>query len=316
MSHESRRGAAALHSARRQRCGHAPAPDVDRLISGGRVRRRRRNAARLGVAAAAAVLVGGGAYGVTQLDPSRAPSRVAGTPTPASEPATIPPPCRRTGPRSSPGTYRMLVGVDAAGGAIDADLTFDGPDWIGGTIRRVRRCARPSAGSVSTGPMRWPPAPVAPATSRPGPGRDPAGPRPAARRLPRSTVVQPPTPVQAFGHDAVHLRLRIDDDAPRTSVPRRGDAQVAVVGITLRATAPQGVVIDFWVVDLDGTPVVVDSGTRATRRPSWWTGRPGPRLDHLRDRASSPRSDGASQELSGRGCGACGEAVAAVGIPG
>ena len=46
-----------------------PAPDVDRLISGGRVRRRRRNVVRFGVASAlAVVLVGGGVYGVRQID--------------------------------------------------------------------------------------------------------------------------------------------------------------------------------------------------------------------------------------------------------
>ena len=62
--------------------------------------------------------------------------------------------------------------------------------------------------------------------------------------------------MQAFGHDALHLRLRIDQQCPAgqgyvvAAMPRGSR------GITY---GHNQVVIDFWVMDLNGTPVVVDS---------------------------------------------------------
>ena len=47
-----------------------PRPDVDELISGGRVRRRRRNQGRIGVASRPSrFLLAGGAYAVTLIEP-------------------------------------------------------------------------------------------------------------------------------------------------------------------------------------------------------------------------------------------------------
>jgi hypothetical protein len=34
-------------------------------------------------------------------------------------------------------------------------------------------------------------------------------------QLPQSTVLQAPTPEQTFGHNALHLRLRIDQQSPQ-----------------------------------------------------------------------------------------------------
>ena len=106
---------------------YAPPPDVESLISGGRVRRRRRNAARIGTAAAVAVLVGGGAYGVTQLD-----SELSGAPEITKEPTkppTTPSPLSDDRPPMEPGTHRLFVGRDADVEVIEADVTVDGPGW-------------------------------------------------------------------------------------------------------------------------------------------------------------------------------------------
>ena len=229
----------------------APAPDVDRLIRGGRARRRRRNVVRFSIAAAlVAVLVGGGVYGVMQIDRGTALE-------PAPPPSTTSPPSYRdnNGAAIEPGTYRVLVGVDAQGVAINADLTFDSASWKGGgypVVYGMGRAAgvgvyRPTALAAGTGCVSD------------EPNREVGDtPQPLAQQLsqlPRSTVVQAPAPVQAFGHDAIHLRLRIDNDCDefyRVAETVRGDH-----GITYNHI-PEKVVIDFWVVDIDGVPVVVD----------------------------------------------------------
>ena len=62
--------------------------------------------------------------------------------------------------------------------------------------------------------------------------------------------------MQAFGRDALHLRMRIDQQCHAdegyivAATPRGGR------GITY---GHNPVVIDFWVIDLDGSLVVVDS---------------------------------------------------------
>ena len=76
-------------------------------------------------------------------------------------------------------------------------------------------------------------------------------------RLPRSEVVQRPTVVRAFGHDALHLRLRINDHCPMDEYYRLAETSSGDRGISY-ADEPQVVDIDLWVVDVDGTAVVVD----------------------------------------------------------
>ena len=76
-------------------------------------------------------------------------------------------------------------------------------------------------------------------------------------RVPRSEVVQRPTATRAFGHDALHLRLRIDDRCPMDGYYRLAETPSGDRGISYGNT-PLVVVIDLWVVDVDGTAVVVD----------------------------------------------------------
>jgi hypothetical protein len=75
-------------------------------------------------------------------------------------------------------------------------------------------------------------------------------------QLPQSTVLQAPTPEQSFGHNALHLRLRIDQQCP--------PGESYIVAVTPRGThgityGHNPIDMDFWVMDLNGTPVVVDS---------------------------------------------------------
>jgi hypothetical protein len=232
-----------------------PRPDIDELISGGRELRHRRNRGRVAVAAAVAVLLAGGAYGATLIDP-----------TTKAAPADTSKPSRSAGPLSlpisggsdiEPGTYRMLVGVGASGAALEADLTLDGAGWTDGNYPVV------SDGTHTAGVAVYRPQTLAAGSGCDGdePRRDVAETAPALAQqlaqLPRSTVVQAATQQRAFGRDTVHLRLRIDDrcspDAYRVADAPRGSRGVSY------SDELTDVVIDFWVVDVDGAPVVVDA---------------------------------------------------------
>ena len=265
---------------------NAPAPDMDRLISGGRARRRRRTLARTGIAAAlVAVLVGGGAYGVMQID--------SGT---AVEPAQ--PPSTTTTPETfqdldgdplEPGTYRW---PSAPMRAASRSAPTSPSTTRHGMPTTSRCCSR--RGAMAGWPSTSPPRSPRDGCSNEEPNRDVAdSPQALAEQLallPRSTVAQPPAPAQAFGRDAVHLRLRIDNDCGTTRYYRVAESELgAQHGISYNLAAKE-VVIDFWVVDVDGDPVVVDvwheagATTRAAGRD-----RARSRLDHLH--ALSPAAD-------------------------
>jgi len=236
-----------------------PVPDVAGLIRRGRIRRRRRNVARIGVAAAAAVLLGGAAYGVTQVDPPD-PRTAAGPPaTSETEPSsTVPPSFQHLNGTAIEGTYRMLVGADPSGARIEAGLTITGPNWAAGEQPVV------SDGDTWAGVGIYQPDAVAGVTPCTGDwqGRDAGGtPQALAQQLvelPWSTIVVPPTPTAAFGYDAIHLRLRVDDRCP-DGYYKVAEASVGTRGISYGNNTSNEVLIDFWVVDMDGTAVVVDT---------------------------------------------------------
>ena len=238
---------------------NAPAPDVDRLISGGRERRRRRNSTRAGIAAAivaVAVGVGVGVYGVTQLDSESALEPAQ--PSQPSESATTASPLPIDGRRLEPDTtYRTLVGVDGTGATLEADLTVSGSGWTSGNFPVVTESAA-YGGVAAYGPLAL------------AAGSGCTGDRPNTNvgqtsealvqqlaQLPRSTVVRPAKATEAFGHDATHLRVRIDNDCPEGQGYRVAETHRASHGINY-SVSPRDVVMDFWVVDLDGTPVVVE----------------------------------------------------------
>ena len=239
----------------------APPPDLVGMISGGRVRRRRRTAARLG-AVAVAVLVGSAAYGVAQTDLAgwRAEVGPAGAPAEPSESATPPPLPNDNKVIESGATYRMVVGTDASGGLIEADVTIDGENWLPGDLPVVvgadqRTFAgfgvyQPYELAVGTGCVDGP------ATS--DLEETPRGLAQQLTELPRSTVLEAPSPTEVLGHDALHLRLRVDVDCSmyyRIASVARGDRGITYSG---PGDNPPGVVIDFWVLDVGGAAVVVD----------------------------------------------------------
>ena len=238
---------------------YAPPPDVEGLISGGRARRRRRNATRAGFGAVAVVLVVGGVYGVTQIDPGRARTESG----PAATVTTLPSFQDTEFMPIKPGTYRMAVGADSHGAKIEAELTVKGPGWLSGSQPVVSEVSGAGTGSIMAGVGVYQPKLLAGGTGCTGSwrGRAPgATPLEMARqltRVPRSEVVQRPTATRAFGHDALHLRLRINDHCPMDEYYRLAETSSGDRGISY-ADEPQVVDIDLWVVDVDGTAVVVD----------------------------------------------------------
>jgi len=240
-----------------------PLPDIEAMVNGGESRLRRRNTMRISLAAAAVLLVGGGIYGGTQLGDNDDPdSGVTNQPTEPTE-AAIPQSWENTDDEApvEAGTYRVLVGVADVGGTIEADFTIDGEGWQGANWPVA------FAAEDFVGFSVYQPESVA------GGCRMEAGLKDAATapqqlvqqliRMPRSEVVQQPARTEAFGGSAVHLRLRIDaacdGDAFYQTAQGWGNRSR---GISWFEGIPKGdagmVIIDFWVVDVDGTPVVVD----------------------------------------------------------
>ena len=83
--------------------------------------------------------------------------------------------------------------------------------------------------------------------------------------LPGSTVVQPVTPSEVLGQDALHLRLRIPQTCPAPEYYRVAQTPRGSRGITRDRpdkTFPP-VVIDIWVTEQTGIPIVVDSWHQA-----------------------------------------------------
>ena len=243
-----------------------PRPDIEGMLTGGQDRlRRRRNTMWIGLAAASVLLVGGGVYGASKIgDPDATRDFTNGpsqTPTSeASEPAAIPSSWQalhNTGP-VDPGTYRTFVG-NTDSGLLEADLTLDGSNWDSSNY--------PVAydGESFAGIGVYVPDAVA-GGCRMEEGFKKAATEPAAlaqqlSAMPRSSVVQEPSATEAFGHNALHLRLRIDAwcDGPAYLV---AEAIPGSRGISYFGATPEGsekfVIIDFWVVDVNGTTVVVD----------------------------------------------------------
>lgn len=235
-----------------------PPPDVTGLVRGGRARRRRRTATRLAVAGIAAAVVAVTAAGVENLD-LRSGGEIASKPSPSprADLETMSEDGRAT---LEPGTYRMFVGNDAAGARVDVDVTVDGPGWKHGDFPVVsdehdttyagvgvyQPWALASGDGCETDPTLGPLA------------RTPTGLADQLAELPRSTVLRQPGRTRLAGIPAVHLRLRIEVDCP--GYYRVAHAAGGTRGITYSTVALEApdVVIDFWVLDVDGAVVVID----------------------------------------------------------
>jgi hypothetical protein len=238
-----------------------PTPDIAGMVDRGQERLRRRNSMRLGLAAAAVLLVGGGVYGITQIGGGDPDAGVATVPSEPSE-AANPPSWQRVpeGPVDA-GTYRTYVGAAADGKEIEADLTIEGSNWDGSNYPVAYDGEERFAGIGAYKP-----------DSVAGGCKMEAGLKPAATepqqlvqqltRMPHSDVVQQPTPTTAFGYNATHLRLRIDAGCGEGAFYQVAEAPPGTRGISYFGEKSEGVsrivIIDFWVVDVNGTTVVVD----------------------------------------------------------
>lgn len=248
---------------------NATRPDLDGLISGGQSRRRRRNLTLLAGAAAAVVLVGGGIFGFTQLgDGDDGDSKTATEPsesvTSAPTPGGESPPAYETS-NDQPGTYRRILGAQPDGELVAADWTFAGEGWDlgdhpvvedGGDTAGVSvyRPLELAGDDACTEEYQWvvPGRPVASTID---------GIAQQLTELPQATVLEPPTATEAFGHSAVHVRVRIEDRCDGGLAPAYylADTEQGAHGISYwRGSRPTDVVMDFLVVDVDGTPVVAE----------------------------------------------------------
>lgn len=245
-----------------------PRPDIERMISGGRVRRRRRDLARLGAVTVAVVLLGGGAYGITQLGSADPPTDPGITDQPSRPTTGTPQPYRDIDAQlPEPGTYRKLVGIDEDSGArFRADLTFRNSEWysgaqpvlverdasgsesaVGVAIFQAQTLAGGSSGCTADG---WQPVHTRKAAdTAEAVGRQ-------LVRLPRSTVLQPLAHTEAFGYQAVHLALRVDGYCGGGEIYLVAESDTGHDwGITYSAV--QKVVMDVLVLDIPGNPTVI-----------------------------------------------------------
>ena len=234
-----------------------PSPDVAGLILRGRARRRRRNVVRLSVGVVATALVGATAFGIVHLEP-RADGEFA------SEPRHSPRAILETRSQNGrgtlePGPYLMAVGQDSAGEWVVANVTVDGPRWQDGDFPIVSD----QPGGPYAGFGAYQPEVLAAGTGceddvttlvRKTPDRLAE----QLARLPRSTVLQEPARTELFDRPATHLRLRIDVDCP--TYYRVAHSAAGTRGITYAPIGPTAVdvVIDFWVLEVGGVPLVVD----------------------------------------------------------
>ena len=237
-------------------------PDVAGMITAGRTRRRRRNSVVVGGGLAALTLVAGGIFAATQLgDGGTTDAPVADQ---ASEGASVPPSYERARDPLEPGTYRKYVVVEPEPGQLQADLTFALPgwdvnehpvlerdgDWGGVGVYAVEELA-------GSNPCDTRPEDDWGATSRPAADTTDALAGQLAS-LPRSTVIEPVTRVQAFGRPGHHVRVRITDDC-LPGVYHLAETSVGSHGVSYSKPGKSpDVIADFLVVDVDGSPIVAE----------------------------------------------------------
>lgn len=246
-----------------------PTPDIEAMVEGGETRLRRRNTMRMGLAAAAVLLMGGGIYGAAQLgENGDQDTGVVNQPRESAEaaiPQSWPDDDEGADDAVEAGTYRTDVGFAEDGGTIAADFTIDGEGWEPSNYPVADVGAFAGFGAYQAesvaGGCRMVAGSVDAATARQQLVQQ-------LIRMPRSEVVQQPARTEAFGRSAVHLQLRIDAWCGGDVAYMVADGPHGARGISYYdERQPQGdarvVIIDFWVVDVDGTTVVVDRFHRA-----------------------------------------------------
>ncbi len=267
-------------------------PDVDAydILARGKLRRRRRTTLQAGAAAAVLAVIGMGAFGLTRADRT---STLPAIPTPTTTAAV---PTASTlltwdcgaSQCLTAGTYRVGLGIGDDSKFLHGQLQVPWSDWASdGFLHRVWKDSGP--GSVVLN-VYEPKALAGPqpcdADKSVDLGPDPT-PNDVAGRLsdlPQFTVAEGPTVVPAFGRDTIHLRIKAD--SLRCETAASGDKYVlaAIHGGDGSGTwedrlpaEPTGdstldpgrrVVIDLWVLDLDGQSIVVEARQEGSPTPT------------------------------------------------
>lgn len=259
-----------------------PGVNAHHILARGKLRRRRRTTVQAGAAAAVLAVIGAGAFGFTRADWTSTLPAIPPTPT-----TTAPLPTARTLPTwdcvasqcLNAGIYRVGLGIGDDGKPLSGELHVPWSDWASDSFRH-RIWKESDAGSVVLNvyepkALAGPEPCDAERTVDLGPiaeANDVAG---RLSDLPQFSVAEGPTVVQAFGRETIHLRIRAH--RLRCEPPARGDQyqlaaihggdgvgtwedRLPAIPVADSTLAPgRRVVIDLWVVDLDGQNIVVEA---------------------------------------------------------
>lgn len=258
-----------------------PSVDAHDILARGKLRRRRRTTLQAGAAAAVLTVIGMGAFGFTRADWTSTLPAIPPTTTTTAAPTarTLPAWGCVEGHCLPAGTYRVALGIGDDGKTLSGQLHVPWSDWASDSFHH-RVWKESGGGAVGLHVYEI---------------RAVAGPQPCdAERvlaleqgatvndvvarlsdLPQFTVAEGPTVVPAFGRETIHLRIQAD--SLRCEAAASGD-QYVLAGIfggdglgtygNLLPTRSEGestldpgrrVVVDFWVLDLDGQNIVVEA---------------------------------------------------------
>jgi hypothetical protein len=234
--------------------------DVEGIVARGRRRRQRRTALQSGLAAAA-VVAAVMAMGALDPDTQRRTSPVPAA-TPSSSVMALPiSVCDRDRACLPLGTYGISLARTGTGRSLTARLDVDAPAWHGhldlhrvwlpserGTVMLNVYKPRGLVGQVPCDD----PDVVAPDVTKADVLR-------RMSTLPLFTVTQAPREVAAFGVDATHLRV----SAEELRCPSRPGEQYNLADIDPGGdsdiTPGQRVILDLWVLDVDGQAIIVEA---------------------------------------------------------
>ncbi|GAA4400726.1 hypothetical protein GCM10023168_09760 [Fodinibacter luteus] len=259
-----------------------PAVDAHDILARGKLRRLRRTTLQAGAAAAVLTVLGMGVFGFARAD--RASTWPAIPPTPTTT-ASAPTwgvlgdwDCGASQCLTA-GTHRVRLGIGDEGEPLSAQLLLPWSDWASDGFRhRVWKESGGGSVGLSVYEIRAVPGPQQCDAERVlalEQGVTVNGVVGRLSDLPQFTVAEGPTVVPAFGREAIHLRIQAD--SLRCEGAASGD-QYVLAGIlggdglgtygNLIPTVTEGestlepgrrVVVDFWVLEVDGQNIVVEA---------------------------------------------------------
>lgn len=255
-----------------------PGVDAHGILARGQLRRRRRTTLQVGVAAAALAVVGVGAFGLTRSDWTSTLPAIPATTTARIVPVLPDWDCAAGG-CVRPGTYRVGLGIGDDGKSLSGQMLVPWNDWASDFLRhRVWKDSGPGSVVLNVYEPKALAGPqpcdaektvdLAPGTT----ANEVAG---RLSDLPQFTVTEGPKVSPAFGREAIHLRIQADSLRCETAAAGNQYVLATIHGGDGLGTwedrspaVPTGdstldpgrrVVIDLWVLDLDGQNIVVEA---------------------------------------------------------